>query len=109
LAETPADRLPENITPEGKRTSSRFRRYWGEAHLTEGKDEEYLRMDYQVTIRYGKKTQRYLTLALSTPDVPSALRLAADAIPEDLVGEVDLVELREAPDFDKTFTSSDAP
>jgi hypothetical protein len=79
------------------------------ARLTEGKEEEILRMDYQVTVRYGKKTQRYLTLALSTPDVPSALRLAAEEIPEDLVEEVDLVELREAPDFDRTFSSSDAP
>ena len=77
--------------------------------MTEGKEEEILRMDYQVTVRYGKKTQRYLTLALSTPDVPSALRLAAEEIPEDLVEEVDLVELREAPDFDKTFTNSDVP
>ena len=77
--------------------------------MTAGKEGEILRMDYQVTIRYGKKNQRYFTLALSTPDVPSALRLAADGIPEDLVGEVDLVELREAPDFDKTFTNSDVP
>ncbi len=62
-------------------------------------------MDYQATIRYGKKSQRYLSLALSAPDVPSALRLAADGIPEDLVAEVDLVELRVAPDFDKTFST----
>jgi len=66
-------------------------------------------MDYQVTIRYGKKAQRYMTLAVAAPDVASALRLAADGIPEDLVSEVDLVELRDAPDFDKTFSSSDAP
>jgi hypothetical protein len=66
-------------------------------------------MEYQVTIRYGKRTQRYLTLAVSAPNVPSALRLAADGIPEDLVPEVDLVELRDAPDFDKTFSGTDAP
>ena len=66
-------------------------------------------MDYQVTIRYGKKIQRYLTLAVTAPDVPSALRLAADGIPEDLKLEVDLVELRDAPDFEKTFSSSDLP
>ena len=63
-------------------------------------------MDYQVTIRYGKQAQRYLALTLTAADVPSALRSAADAIPEDLVQEVDLVELRYAPDFDKTFPSS---
>ncbi|MFH1766202.1 MAG: hypothetical protein ABIF09_18610 [Gemmatimonadota bacterium] len=66
-------------------------------------------MDYQVTIRYGKKSQRYLTLAITAPDVPSALRMAADGVPEEVASEVDLVELREAPDFDKTFSSPDAP
>jgi len=65
-------------------------------------------MDYQVTIRYGKKTQRYLTLAVTAPDVASALRLAADGIPGDLVREVGLVELQGAPGFDKTFSSPDA-
>ena len=64
-------------------------------------------MNYQVTIRYGRKSQRYLTLAIAAPDVPEALRMAADGIPEDLIGEVDLVELREAPDFDKTFPIPD--
>jgi len=66
-------------------------------------------MDYQVTVRYGKKIQRYLILAVTAPDMPSALRLAADGIPEDLVPEVDLVEFRDAPDFDKTFSGPDAP
>jgi len=64
-------------------------------------------MDYQVTIRYGKKKQRYLSLAVTAPDAPAALRLAADGIPSDLAPEVDLVELRGAPDFDKTFSGSD--
>jgi hypothetical protein len=66
-------------------------------------------MDYQVTIRYGKSAQRYLILAVTAPDVPSALRLAADGIPGDLIPEVDLVELRGAPDFDKTFSSPGTP
>lgn len=66
-------------------------------------------MDYQVTIRYGRKNQRYFTLTVSAPDVPAALRLAADGIPEDLVAEVDLLELREAPDFDKTFSAPATP
>ena len=66
-------------------------------------------MDYQVTIRHGKKAQRYLTLAITAPDVPAALRLAAEGIPEDVVSEVDLVELRDAPDYDKTFPGPDAP
>jgi hypothetical protein len=65
-------------------------------------------MDYQVTIRYGKRVQRYLTMVVTAPDAPSALRLVADGIPEDLVSEVDLVELRDAPDYDKTSPGSDA-
>ena len=66
-------------------------------------------MDYQVTIRYGRKNLRYITLSVSAPDVPAALRLAADGIPEDLVAQVDLLELRKAPDFDKTFPAPDTP
>jgi hypothetical protein len=64
-------------------------------------------MDYQVTIRYGTKSQRYLTLTVAGPDVPTALRAAADQIPEDLVPAVDLVELRVAPDFEKRFPEPD--
>ena len=66
-------------------------------------------MDYQVTIRYGKKTQRYLTLSVRAPHAAEALRLAADGIPEEIIPEVDLVELRDAPDFDKTFSSQNPP
>ena len=66
-------------------------------------------MNYQVTIRHGKARQRYLTLAIEAPDVPEALRMAAQGIPEELVPEVDLVELREAPDFNKTFPDTEAP
>lgn len=58
-------------------------------------------MSYQATIRYGKKIQQYLFLAVEAPDVPEALRQVADQIPAEIAGEVDLVELREAPDFDK--------
>lgn len=64
-------------------------------------------MDYQVTIRYGSKSQRYLTLAVTADDVSEALRTAAEEIPEDLVPEVDLVELRVAPDFDKRFPETE--
>jgi len=58
-------------------------------------------VSYQATIRYGKKIQQYLFLAVEAPDVPEALRQVADQIPAEIAGEVDLVELREAPDFDK--------
>jgi hypothetical protein len=64
-------------------------------------------MDYQITIRHGKKTQRYLTLAVEATDAAAALRKAADQIPEELVGDVDIVELREAPDFEKTLPPSE--
>ena len=58
-------------------------------------------MNYQITVRYGTKTQRYMTLTVEAPDAPAALRLAADGIPRDIVSQVDLVELRGAPDFEK--------
>ena len=64
-------------------------------------------MDYQITVRYGKKSQRYLTLPVSADDARSAMHQAADQIPEELIPEVDLVELRHAPDFDKVFPESD--
>jgi hypothetical protein len=64
-------------------------------------------VSYQVTIRYGKKIQRYLSLAVEAPDVPEALRQVADQIPPEVAGEVDLVELREAPDFDKRMEEGD--
>jgi len=60
-------------------------------------------MNYQVTIRYGKRHQRYLSLAIQASDAAMALRQAADEIPGEVVGEVDIVELREAPDFEKTL------
>ena len=66
-------------------------------------------MNYQITIRYGKKTQRYLTLAVEATDAAAALRKTADGIPQELVDDVDIVELREAPDFEKTLPSSEGP
>lgn len=66
-------------------------------------------MNYQATIRYGKTQQRYLTLLVEAPNVPEALRLAAQDIPKELVPEVDLVELREAPDFDKALAGPETP
>jgi len=60
-------------------------------------------MNYQVTIRYGRKVQRYHTITVEATDAVAALRSAADAVPPEIVAEVDIVELREAPDFDKNF------
>jgi hypothetical protein len=64
-------------------------------------------MDYQVTIRYGKKAHRYFSLAVEAPDAVSALRKAADGVPEEIASEIDIVELREAPDFEKTLPPSE--
>ena len=64
-------------------------------------------MDYQVTVRYGRKKQRYFSMTLSAPDVSAALRQTAEGLPPEVIPEADLVELREAPDFDKTFDASD--
>lgn len=64
-------------------------------------------MDYQVTIRYGKKSQRYFSMAVEAPDAVSALRKAADGVPEEIVAEIDIVELREAPDYEKTLPPSE--
>jgi hypothetical protein len=53
-------------------------------------------MDYQITIRYGKRRQPSHAFSVEAPDVASALRPAADAIPPGVLPEVDLVELRAA-------------
>ncbi len=64
-------------------------------------------MNYQITVRYGKTSQQYLSLAVEAPDAPGALRQAADQIPQEIAEEVDLVELREAPDFEKRMEEGD--
>lgn len=65
-------------------------------------------MDYQITIRYGRRSQRYLSLAVEAPDAVSALREAADRVPAEIASEVDIVELREAPDFEKAPPKSES-
>ncbi len=60
-------------------------------------------MYYQITVRYGKKVKQYLSLTAEADNAPQALRLAAEGIPDDVADMVDIVELREAPDFDKTM------
>jgi len=65
-------------------------------------------MDYQLTVRYGRKQQRYFSLTLSAPNLQAALRTAAESLPDEVAPEADLVELREAPDFEKTFESSES-
>jgi hypothetical protein len=80
------EKIPSTLTPSHRRL---------ERALETGS------MNYQITVRYGSNTQRYLTLTVEAPDAPAALRLAADGIPQDIASQVDLVELRGAPDFQK--------
>jgi len=64
-------------------------------------------MDYQVTVRYGRKRQRYFSTVLSAENLAAALRQASETLPEEVTPDADLVEIREAPDFDKTFHGSE--
>ena len=49
---------------------------------------------YQITVRYGRRYQRYHTLEIDASDVAQALRRAADALPDEILPDADLVELR---------------
>lgn len=51
-------------------------------------------MSFRVTVRYGSGHQRYHTYEVEAEDVVQALRAAADAVPEHVVEEADLVEVR---------------
>lgn len=56
------------------------------------------RMNYQITVRYGGRYQRYHTFVVEAPDASAALRLAGDQMPPEIAPEADLVELRVAVD-----------
>lgn len=65
---------------------------------------------FQVTVRYGRRFQRYHTFEVEGADVAEALRGAADAVPDEVRGEADLVELREAVDPDaRSYVGDDPP
>jgi hypothetical protein len=55
---------------------------------------------YQITVRYGRRYQRYHTFTVAAADVASALRQAAEGVPAEVLPEADLVELRVAVDPD---------
>jgi hypothetical protein len=55
---------------------------------------------YQITVRYGRRYQRYHTFTVDASDVAAALRDAAERIPADVLPEADLAELRVAVDPD---------
>lgn len=56
---------------------------------------------YQVTVRYGRRYQRYHTFTVDAADVAGALREAGDRVPDEVRPEADLVELRVAVDPDR--------
>lgn len=64
---------------------------------------------YQITVRYGRRYQRYHTLEVEGEDVAQALREAADALPQEILPEADLVELRIAVGPDTRPGSSTGP
>ena len=65
-------------------------------------------MNYQITVRFGGRYQRYHTLTISAENAAGALRLAADQIPSEIASDVDLVELRVAVDPDqRTYLGED--
>ena len=56
---------------------------------------------YRITVRYGSRYQRYHTFGLEARDVAEALRLSSERIPETVLPEADLVEIRLAVDPDE--------
>ena len=61
---------------------------------------------YQITVRYGRRYQRYHTFTVDAGDVAAALRQAAENVPGDVLPEADLVELRVAVDPDARAAST---
>ena len=67
-------------------------------------------MNYQITVRFGGRYQRYHTFNVTAKDGPDAMRRAADEIPEEIASDVDLVELRVAVDPEqRTYLGEDDP
>ncbi len=58
-------------------------------------------MRFQVTVRYGGRSQRYHTYVVEAGDARAALRVAAEQLPTEIAPEADLVELRIAVDPEK--------
>lgn len=55
-------------------------------------------MTFQITVRYGTSAQRYHAFTVDAADARAALRAAAEALPDDVAEDADLVELRVAVD-----------
>ena len=57
-------------------------------------------MNFQITVRYGGRQQRYHTFTVQADNAKTALESAATQLPLDIAADVDLVELRIAVDPD---------
>lgn len=67
-------------------------------------------MRFQVTVRYGGRHQRYHTFVVEGADARQALAAAAQALPDAVAPQADLVELRVAVDPDtRRFLGEDPP
>lgn len=55
-------------------------------------------MTFQITVRYGRRYQRYHTYLVEGANTREALELAARKMPDDIAAEADLVEVRVAVD-----------
>lgn len=55
-------------------------------------------MNFQVTVRYGGRYQRYHTYLVEAADARAALELAASQMPDEIAPQADLVEMRIAVD-----------
>lgn len=57
-------------------------------------------MEFQITVRYGGRYQRYHTFQVTAADAREALEAAARDMPAEIAAEADLVEMRVAVDPD---------
>jgi len=64
-------------------------------------------MRFQVTVRYGGRSQRYHTYVVEASDARAAMKVAAEQMPTEIAPEADLVELRIAVDPEKRTYSGD--
>jgi hypothetical protein len=65
-------------------------------------------MTFQITVRYGGRYQRYHTFQVEAPDAKGALEAAAREMPDEVVAEADLVEVRVAVDPDERSYNEEA-
>ena len=65
-------------------------------------------MRFQVTVRYGGRSQRYHTYEVDAEDAGQALAAASTAMPAEIAPEADLVELRISVDPERRAYVDDA-